>query len=185
MDTAHTEEDTVLSRMEPWSCNDTHTTQHRVIAPAKRPYGVLCSAGLMNPAVRRAINELIWDSDVRENVVGTFRGDPLDYFLSHHDTRSSEEGPLCSLAPKWSRYHAGYLACPGGRITTVWFRCDADEAPYIEQTDARVHELTDGIHVSSRDVIFFLFHLYEAKVRRTAPLISEINEQLRRCVERI
>jgi hypothetical protein len=131
------------------------------------------------------VSELLWDSDVRENVAGTFRGDSLDFFLSRHDTSSSEEGHLCSLAPKWSRYLAGYLAYPGGRITTVCFRCDADEAPYIEQTDAKVHELADGIHVSSRDVIFFLFHLYEAKIRRTAPLIGKINEQLRRCVERI
>jgi hypothetical protein len=139
----------------------------------------------MNPTVRRAVSELLWESDVRENVAGTFRGDSLDFFLSCHDTRSSEEGPLCSLAPKWSRYHAGYLDYPGGRITTVWFRCDADEEPYIEQTKAKSHELANGIHVSSRDVILFLFHLYEARIRRTAPLIHEINEQLRRCVERI
>jgi hypothetical protein len=185
MDTAHTEEDTTPPETKSSSPDEAHTTQRRVVMTTQKVRQRIDWAEMMNPAVRRAVSELLWESDVRENVAGTFRGNPLDFFLSRHDTSSSEEGPLYSLAPKWSRYLAGHLAYPSGRITTVCFRCDGDEAPYIKQTDAKVHELPDDIHVSSWHIIHFLFHLYEAKIRRTAPLIHEINEQLRRCVERI
>jgi hypothetical protein len=146
---------------------------------------VLLFADTINPAVQRAINELMWESDVRENVVGTFRGDPLDFFLSHHDTRSSEEGPLCSLASKWSEYYAGYLAYTGGRITKVWFRCDAHGTPHFEETDIAVHELPDDIHAVLPNVMHYLFYLYEAKIQRTMPLVDEINEELRRRMQRI
>jgi hypothetical protein len=171
MDTVPTEQET--------ASDDTHTMQNQVFVTAPPPPMRIGWSESPNPAVRRAISELVWESDICENVAGTFRDDLVDYVLSQHNTRLPQEIPMCSLAPKWSRYRAGYLAY------TVWFLCVAYGTSYIEETNVAVHELPNDMQLTPRNAIPYLFNLYKAKIQRTMPLVDEINRELRRRVQGI
>jgi hypothetical protein len=184
MDTARTEPDTtvtqnintaITSRIEPLSTDDTHTMQRLVVSIPLQRQPRVHWADSTNSAVRRAISELLWESDVRENIEGICDGSPMDYFLSLVVELPSEKVPRCSLAPKWRKYLVGYVVSSGGKITAVWFRCGAIAKPYIRKTNAKATKLPDDVHTTPKNAISYLFSLYEAKIKRTTPLIDEFN----------
>jgi hypothetical protein len=184
MDTARTEPDTtvtqnintaITSRIEPLSTDDTHTMQRLVVSIPLQRQPRVHWADSTNSAVRRAISELLWESDVRENIEGICDGSPRDYFLSLDVELPSETVPRCSPAPKWRKYLVGYVVSSRGKIVAVWFRCGAIAKPYIRKINVKASKLPDDVHMTPKNAISYLFSLYEAKIERTTPLIDEFN----------
>jgi hypothetical protein len=111
MDMLPTEQDSAASRnaipvnssgteqTEPSSTDNTHTTTQSLIVRTPLKPGVDWTRST-NPAVQRAINELIQESNIRDHITVTIGGVSVDKFLSRENPRLPRELPLYSLVTK-------------------------------------------------------------------------------------